>query len=341
MDDGGSKLAQQRGKVTIRTVAEHAGVSVAAVSKVLRNAYGVSDTLRQNVMESIETLGYRPSAAARGMRGRTFTVGILLVEIGNPFLPEVVEGINDILAPSEFKSLMGMGRSHMPVETSLIEQMIDFHMDGLILVAPRMSGKVLDRYARQIPIVVLGHHEATAAHFDTINSDDQRGAMVATEALVAAGHRDIVMLSQAYAPDSSHAVAGQREKGYHMAMSRAGLTGRVVAMPYDGASVPDHLRRFLEQEPRPRAVFCWSDLFAVDLVNIARSMGLRVPEDIAIIGYDNNPLAALPLVDLSSMDQSGRRLGALAAETLLSRMDGRTAPHHILLEPMLVRRSSG
>ena len=80
---------------------------------------------------------------------------------------------------------------------------------------------------------------------------------------------------------------------------------------------------------------------AVDLVNIARSMGLRVPEDLAVIGYDNNPLAALPLVDLSSIDQAGRRLGALAAETLLSRMDGRNAPHHILLEPSLVRRTSG
>lgn len=341
MDDGGGKMAPaQRGKVTIRTVAEHAGVSVAAVSKVLRNAYGVSDALRQNVMESIETLGYRPSAAARGMRGRTFTVGILLVEIGNPFLPEVVEGINDILAPSEFKSLMGMGRSHMPVETSLIEQMIDFHMDGLILVAPRMSGKVLDRYARQIPIVVIGHHEATAQQFDTINSDDRRGGYLATRGLIEAGHRDILMLTQAYAPDSDHAVAAQRARGYHDAMEQAGLPPREVALPYDGGSVPGHLRRFLAEHPLPRAVFCWSDLFAVDLVNIARAQGLRVPEDLAIVGYDNSPLAALPLVELSSIDQSGRRLGALAAESLLSRMEGRTAPHHILLEPKLVRRSS-
>ena len=96
----------------------------------------------RNKVLSNNALGF-DRAAARGMRGRTFTVGILLVEIGNPFIPEVVEGINDILSPSEFKSLMGMGRSHMPVETSLIEQMIDFHMDGLILVAPRMSGAVL------------------------------------------------------------------------------------------------------------------------------------------------------------------------------------------------------
>lgn len=340
MDDGGGKVAG--GKVTIRTVAEHAGVSVAAVSKVLRNAYGVSDTLRQNVMESIETLGYRPSAAARGMRGRTFTVGILLNEIGNPFLPQVVDGINDILAPSEFKSLVGIGRSHMPLETSLIEQMIDFHMDGLILVAPRMSGKVLDRYARQLPIVVIGHHEPTALRFDTVNCDDRRGAMLAVEAFAASGHRDIVMLTQAHAPDSAYGVAGQREKGYRAAMEQAGLgQGRIISMPFDVTNVPEQMNAFVAGRDPATAVFCWSDLFAVDLVNATRSAGLRVPEDIAIIGYDNNPLAALPLVDLSSIDQSGRRLGALAAEALLSRMDGRNAPHHILLEPSLVRRTSG
>lgn len=340
MHDGDNRTA--RGKVTIRTVAEDAGVSVAAVSKVLRNAYGVSDALRQNVLNSIEKLGYRPSSAARGMRGRTFTVGILLVEISNPFLPEVMEGINDVLAPSDFKSLMGIGRSRLTIETRLIEQMIDFHMDGLILVAPRMTGKELDRYARQIPMVVIGHHEPTAARFDTINSDDQRGAMMAVEALIAAGHRDIVMLTQAYAPDSTHAVAVQREKGYRAAMMRAGLgEGEIHALPYDNISVTGHLRDFLRDKRRPGAVFCWSDLFAVDLVNIARAEGIRVPEDLAIIGYDNSPLAAMPLVDLSSMDQSGRRLGALAAETLLSRIEGRSAPHHILLEPKLVRRSSG
>lgn len=327
-------------KVTIRTVAEDAGVSVAAVSKVLRNAYGVSDALRRNVLTSIEKLGYRPSAAARGMRGRTFTVGILLVEIGNPFLPEVVEGINDVLGPSDFKSLMGMGRSKMPVETSLIERMIDFHMDGLVLVAPQISGKILARYARQIPIVVIGHHEATADAFDTVNNDDRLGGLLATRALIESGHRSIAMLTQESSPDRTNAVALQRELGYLKAMADAGLSQQVLRAPSEAEALQSTLRSILQMPDRPTAIFCWSDLYAVDLVNIARATGLRVPQDLAVIGYDNSPPSALPLVDLSSMDQSGRRLGALAAETLLNRIEGRDAPHHILIEPTLVRRSS-
>jgi LacI family transcriptional regulator len=340
MDDGNSRAT--RAKVTIRTVAEDAGVSVAAVSKVLRNAYGVSDTLRQNVTASIERLGYRPSAAARSMRGRTFTVGILLVEIGNPFLPLVVDGVTDVLGPSNFKPLMGVGHSHRRVETSLIEQMIDFRMDGVILIAPQISGRVLARYARQIPIVVIGHHEATADSYDTVNSDDQAGAALAVDSLLAAGHRDIAMLTQKEPPDRDSSVVHQREQGFQRAMTRAGLgPGRVYAVPHDGTSLTEDLRQIITAPDRPRTIFCWSDLFGIPLLNIARAEGLRVPEDLAIIAYDNSPVAALPLIDLSSIDQSARRLGTLAAETLLSRIEGRSAPHHILIEPKLARRSSG
>ena len=149
------------GRITIRTVAEDAGVSVAAVSKVLRNAYGVSKALRQNVVESIERLNYRPSNAARGMRGQTYTIGVLLVGIDNPFLPQVFAGIDGIAAMSGYKILMGVGAARMPMEARLIEQMIDSHMDGIILIASQLSGKMLEKYALQIPISVIGHHEPT------------------------------------------------------------------------------------------------------------------------------------------------------------------------------------
>jgi LacI family transcriptional regulator len=100
------------------------------------------------------------------------------------------------------------------------------------------------------------------------------------------------------------------------------------------------VERLLTDPNRPRALFCWSDLDAIPIINMAKKLGLNIPGDLAIIGYDNSPVAALSLVDLASIDQSGRRLGALAAEILLSRIKGRTVPNHFLLEPTLVRRSS-
>ena len=327
-------------RVTIRTVAADAGVSVAAVSKVLRNAYGVSDSLRGRVEASIEKLGYRPSVAARGMRGQTFTLGVLLVEIANPFLPSVYHGIESITDAAGYKIMVGVGAARAGREAQLIEQMIDNRMDGLILVASQISGATLDRYARQIPTVVVGHHEPTAQSFDTINSDDFEGARMVVRALIAAGHRDIAMLAMDDKHDHAADVSPQREKGYLAEMAALGLAPRVFRVPPSNQPREAELRAFMTAPDRPRAVFCWSDLDAVPLLNLAHQLGIRVPQDIAIVGYDDSPVATLPLISLASVDQDGARMGRMAAQALLSRIGGRTVAEHRLITPRLVPRAS-
>ncbi|MCX7646668.1 MAG: LacI family transcriptional regulator [Rhodobacteraceae bacterium] len=331
-----------RGRVTIRTVAADAGVSVAAVSKVMRNAYGVSESLRQRVEASIEKLGYRPSVAARGMRGQTYTLGVLLVDIENPFLPSIYQGIEEMTEARGYKIMVGVGKAHERREAQLIEQMIDNRMDGLILVASQIPGAVMDRYARQIPTVVVGHHEPQADSFDTINSDDRQGARLAVQAFVERGHRDIAMLAMEWDARHEADVSPQREAGYLAAMAEFGLAGRarILRVPSSEKPHADDLRRILAMPDRPRAIFCWSDLDAVPLRNLAWQMGLRVPEDLAIIGYDNNPVAALPMIGLASIDQDGPRMGRLAAEALLSRIAGRRQAEHVLVPPSLVLRGS-
>ena len=329
------------GRVTIRTVAEDAGVSVAAVSKVLRNAYGVSDGLRSKVVQSIDRLGYRPSRAARGMRGRTYTIGVLLVDMVNPFIPEILAGAKSVLADAGYQALIGVSDARMQIEAGLIESMMSSHMDGLILVAPRLTGDLLEAFAVQIPIVVIGHHEKTATAFDTVNADDFGGAELVVRSLYSEGHRDIQMLSlnqQTFEKD----VYRQREAGYLHAMEQLGLSGsaRILGARMDRNYMEEDLRSILSVPKLPSAIFCWSDLHAVMLLNIAKTMGIRIPEDLAIVGFDNSPVAALPLIDLSTVDQSGRELGLQSAKALLSRIEGRPTAEHILLEPTLVRRSS-
>lgn len=329
------------GRVTIRTVAADAGVSVAAVSKVLRNAYGVSDALRQGVMQSIDRLGYRPSTAARGMRGQTYTIGVLLVDISNPFLPQVYDGIASVAETSGYKILMAVGAARMPIETKLIEQMIDIRLDGIVLIAAQISGRTLDKYARQIPISVVGHHEPTAESFDTVNSNDIEGARIAVRALIAKGYRDIGMVSMGTAKVHEHDVAPQREKGFRAAIAEAGL-GKANIFRFDNqdAARMAKMADLLRSPQRPQALFCWSDLDGIPVLNLARQMGLRVPQDLALIGYDNSPVASLPLIDLASMDQAGRRLGQIATQALLSRMNGRSVAEHRLIDPTLAVRSS-
>ncbi|GAA3084014.1 LacI family DNA-binding transcriptional regulator [Rhizobium viscosum] len=329
-----------RDRVTIRDVAQDAGVSVAAVSKVLRNAYGVSEVLRTKVETSIEKLNYRPSVAARAMRGRTRTVGVLVVELSNPFLAGVIEEANATLAENGFKALIGIGRSTSPIEASMIESMIDNRMDGVLIIAPRISGKVLERYARQIPIVVIAHHEPHAQTYDTVNSDDRQGATLAVEAALRCGYTDIAMLGYELADSPPTIVTLQREWGYLDGMKAAGLGARIIRLPLVGTDRRAAIDDFLSLRDRPRAVFVWSDLDAVPLINAARMSGIRVPEDLAIIGYDNSPMAAMPLVGLTSVDQNAAELGRTAAEILLGRIDGREEARHLLIEPHVELRGS-
>lgn len=334
-------LGETREKVTIKHVAKDAGVSVAAVSKVTRNAYGVSDKLRTKVMKSIEKLGYRPSTAAQAMRGRTYTTGVLLLGISNSFLTSVVDGLKTELKSANYKFLIGVGEAQEALEKELIDSMIDLRMDGIILVAPRLSSEMLDRYAKQIPMVVIGHHETEFETFDTVNSDDVAGAKLAVQALIEKGHQRIHMISLRSTAGTNN-IIGAREHGYAKAMQDAGHEDEIKIWPIRESleSVGEPIETVFNLDPIPDAFFCWSDLHAVDLICKAKLRGLKVPQDLAIVGYDNNLMAQLPLIDLSSVDQDGEQIGELAAATLLSRISGREEALHLLVDPTLAKRSS-
>lgn len=327
--------------VTIRDVAKDAGVSPAAVSKVMRNAYGVSDGLRGKVLKSIEKLNYRPSTAARGMRGRTYSVGLLLVEMRNPFMATVVDGVKTRLRHDKYQALIGVSDASASLEHSLIDSMIDLKMDGVILIAPRLPDALIAQYAAQIPLVIIGHHEPHASDFDTVNSDDELGARLAVEAMAAGGRKDIHMISLPERPGTS-VVYSARERGYLAAMQDAGLSDRSriwrIREREDLEGLP--LEAFLESDALPQGVFCWSDVHAIELINRARTRGIDVPGDLAIVGYDDTPVASLPLIGLSSVDQHGDRIGQTAADFLLSRVGGRVEAQHKLIGPQLIRRSS-
>jgi LacI family transcriptional regulator len=226
----------KKDRVTIRTVAAHAGVSVAAVSKVMRNAYGVSDNLRARWLDLNRRRWAIGRRRPRVLRGRSFTIGLLLVDIRNPFLPEVIAGVNEVLTPSHYQAMIGVGEARTQLETSLIESMIDYKMDGLILVAPRLPSEVIERFAEQIPIVAVGYHDEASTAFDTVNADDQRGAEIAVEALIERGYNSIAMLSLDAREGHKVSVVRQREIGYRRAARQAGLTAAsapITAIPVE------------------------------------------------------------------------------------------------------------
>lgn len=330
------------GRITIRTVAEHSGVSVAAVSKVLRNAYGVSAALRARVEASIAALDYRPNAAARGLRGQTYTIGVLMVDIGNPFYPEILAGINQGLGDTQYVPLLGLGRGVASIETAAIHAMADRQMDGIIMIGQRLAPNVLTEVTRKLPIVVIAHHNPAETSFDTVNNDDERGGALVVEHLLSQGYRRPAMITTRHTDFGEVDVSHRREMGFARAMTAAGLGADIRIERAEDAldDVTATVRKLLTDPDPPDALFGWADYYALEVLSAVRSLGYRVPEDIGVIGYDNSAPCAFTQNDLTSIDQSGQQIGREAVRLLLERIGGRTTPAHVVLTPEIRPRGS-
>jgi DNA-binding LacI/PurR family transcriptional regulator len=335
-------IKPKRRRVTIREVAEDAGVSVAAVSKVLRDAYGVSDALRAKVRASMERLGYRPHAAARGMRGQTYTLGLMLPDLRNPFFADIMAGINAALERTQYQPLLGISQSAVSTEEALVDAIIDRQMDGLIFVGPRLHAEQIVSTAQRIPTVAVGFHMPDAEAFDTVNNDDVLGARLVVRHLAEAGYHNIAMLSLKVDPPDRLAVTGQRELGYRKTMADLGLGEHinVIRAHQSLREAQVTARHLLEGPKRPDAIFCWTDFIALEVISIARELGLDVPGDVAVVGYDNTMFCDFAQNSLTSVDQSGELLGLQAARLLIERIKGRREAEHFVVTPRIVARAS-
>lgn len=333
----------RNGRVTIREVAEDAGVSVAAVSKVMRDAYGVSDVMQSKVRASIARLGYRPHTAARGMRGQTYTIGVLLADIKNPFFPQIIDGIDDSLVETQYVPLFGIGHGSTATEKAIVHAMVDRQMDGLIMIGQRLTNAEVEAIARQAAIAVIGHHSPQATLFDTANNDDERGGALVVEHLLAQGYKRPAMITLRRSDLGEADVSQRREAGFSAAMRAAGFDDsaiRIAAAADDLDDVTATVRLLLAGPNPPDAIFGWADYYALEVLSAVRSLGLRVPEDIGVIGYDNSPPCAYTQNDLTSIDQSGREIAREATRMLLSRIGGRTTAEHFLKMPAVNARGS-
>ncbi|WP_417729078.1 LacI family DNA-binding transcriptional regulator [Roseovarius sp.] len=328
-------------RVTIRTVAEDSGVSVSAVSKVLRNAYGVSDSLRGRVQASMEKLGYRPHTAARGMRGQTYTLGIVLPDIHNPFFTDIMSGVNSALERTQYQTLFGIGYSNPTTEQAVVDAMVDRQMDGIIFIGPRISPDAVRDLAHRIPMSLIAYYDAVD-HYDTVNNDDELGAALVVQHLAQSGYNNIAMISLPVPSNLDSHVTQRRETGYRKAMDKAGLRRftKVVMAEQTPREVQAAARQLLRSRGRPDAIFCWTDFIALEVLSVAKELGLAVPGDLAVVGYDNTSYCDLAQNDLTSVDQSGQVLGLQAARLLVERIEGRKTGEHFMVTPRLVVRGS-
>lgn len=343
--DGGESDQQEgevpRGKrVTIVDVARHAGVSTAAASKALRNAYGVSDAMARRVQASIEELGYRPLKSARGMRGRTFTIGVMLSDLDNPFFGVLIDGLIDVLRPRGFDLLVAPAGTSVSSHKSVTETLADYQMDGLVLISPLFGDSELEKIGAQTPTVVVGRH-GPGENYDTVSGDDAHGAALIVDHLVGLGHQRIAFITQ---EGSTNARLPQtvRSRGFLVAMRAHGLESQALLVPgewsYDGGR--SAAAEIAEMENRPTAIHAGADVSALGVLDELLGRGIAVPGELSVAGYDNSPTARLLPIGLTSVDQSGEEMGRETARLLAERIEGRRQSQHLLMTPTLRARTT-
>jgi DNA-binding LacI/PurR family transcriptional regulator len=322
---------------TIRDVAAEAGVSVSTVSLVLNAPERVSDPTRRKVLAVIDALGFVPKAeaVARARKGAG-RVGVLA-----PFssYPSAARRVNGVLA----------GAGDRPVEIVLFDQEssarstspllgslpVTGRLDGIIVVSRPLDDAVATRLRElRLPTVLL---DVRHAGFDSVHTDDSEGGRLAAEHLLARGHRAFAFLGEEQRSDRYVSPSQRRLAGFRAALAEAGHTPVVRLSPHHPGPAP--ARELLSAEPRPTAVFAADDTLAAGVLRAAHELGLAVPADVAVVGFDDGELAEA--LDLTTVRQPLEESGRTAMELLLRRLSGTGTARQITLAlELTVRRTT-
>ncbi len=331
-------MQQPRTRLTIRDVAEHAGVSVATVSKVINKRYGVAVSTTARVQAVISELGYEASLVAQSLRNhRTNVIGILVADL-EPFSTELLKGAADAIRGSGFELVVysagGRVGDMVGWERRYLSRLSGTLVDGAVLVTPT----VVD-VQHGAHVVAVDPHTGSSG-FPAVDADSLRGARLATEYLLSLGHRRIALLAGRADLQS----AKLREQGYREALAAAGVPFddslvRVGGYDADLSALAAH--ELLSNPRRPTAVFATNDVSAIATIEAALTLGLRVPEDVSVVGFDNIPESALCTPPLTTVNQPIRTMGERAVELLIRLIREQPVEQtHLTLPTELVVRGS-
>jgi DNA-binding LacI/PurR family transcriptional regulator len=314
-------------------------VSKSLVSLVLNGSPSVREEKRRAVLKAMHDLGYRPNASARSLTsGRTRTVGVLLNDLRNPWFADTLEGLNGELHGQDMTMLLGDARLDRRADERLLKTFMDMRVDGLILVGSMPVSPSVVEAASRLPTVVAGARDVDLPRVDVSVQDDVRGARLAAEYLLGLGHRRI-----AHVTGTFESVMRLRAQGYEAVMREAGLADAVHVVATDMTDDGGYRATLeaLAARPRPTALFVGADVAALGSLRAAAQLGLQVPQDLSVLGFDNTRVAGLPGAALSTIDVESREIGRNAVHLLLARIADPQAPRRtVQTTPTLVVRAT-
>ena len=330
--------------VTIRDVARHAGVSVATASRALNGKSVVNARTRDRILTVMDELGFRPSPAARRLSlGKTLTVGVVVSFLTRPQAAERLRGVDAVLGDSEFDLVIYNVESVQKRDHYLDTLAQSQRTDGLMVMSlPPRSEVVAVLANAPVPVVFIDVHSPSVASMPRVIGDDIAGGALAARHLLASGHRKIAFVGDALEGPFEFTSSADRETGFNDALAAAGITipDRWVGHGAHGRyEARDLARRMLVDDDRPTAIFAASDTQALGVIAAARELGLHVPDDLSVIGYDD--IEAADYVGLTTVRQQLFESGRRGAEILLAEIEQRSGPPAIAqLKPELVARAT-
>jgi LacI family transcriptional regulator len=327
---------------TISDVARRAGVSAMTVSRVINNSGYISPETRERVEKAIADLGYVPNALARSLRFKqTKTLALVLTDITNPFFTTLARGVEDAASQQGFSVIFCNTDESESKEAEYLNVVLQKQVDGLLLVPACCSGdSITFLQERKVPVVVLDRR-VTDVKVDVVRCDSEEGAYRLTRHLLDLGHTRIAILS---GPPSA-STATDRVGGYRRALAEAGLESYAELVYRGGftqASGYQMALQALAVVPRPTALFAANNFIASGAFRAVREAGLRVPEDISIVSFDDLPTASDMGPFLTVAAQPAYEMGRKATEILLTRLagEGPAEPQEIVLPTEIIVRES-
>lgn len=339
MTASSSDLLHNPGAVTLDQVAHAAGVSPSTVSRVLNRSAKVSEAKRRVVEEAVAKLNFQLNPLARGLAlGRSMSIGVLTQAVDSPFYGEAMRGIEDALDGSGFMPLFVSGHWREATETRCLQMLQARRVDGMIVLHGCLSDDLLLRLAQRLPLVVAGRR-LQGSQLVSFGIDDFGGAVLATQHLLDLGHREIAHL----AGPVHHPDAVERLAGYRHALERAGIAfdaDRVVHGELHEASGAEAMQQLLDRGRRFTAVFSANDQMVFGAHQPLRHAGLRVPQDVSLVGFDDLPSSAFAMPPLTTVRQPMRELGRVAVDCMLALLEGRSPDFDLPPLQLVVRESS-
>jgi len=306
--------------VSIKDIAKAAGVSHSTVSRALRESPLVNVHTKERIQDLAREMGYSPDAHARSLvTGRSYTVGVVVTTIADPFVAEVVQGMESTAHDHGYTVILSSSNSEPEREIAAVEMLRAKRVDGVIVTSSRIGALYLDHVERiGAPVVLINNHNEQSGHYTyTVSVDNRHGSLLATDHLINQGHSRIAYING----PANHSSDTERMTGYRQALCEHSIPyDPTLVVPGNGKPVGGlrALEALIERTQPPSAVFCYNDMTAIGLLRAAREAGISVPGDLAVIGFDDIPLASFVCPPLSTISQPKNEMGRLAMEMVLT-----------------------